>query len=782
MSEEKTITIEVDGQTLETKPGALLIDVTDAAGIDIPRFCYHNKLSVAASCRMCLVEVEKVPKPIPACATQVMDGMKVQTRSPVALAAQKGTMEFLLINHPLDCPVCDQGGECELQDVAMGYGSDVSRFVEGKRVVPQSDVGPLIATDMTRCIHCTRCVRFGDEIAGVRELGETGRGEHMTIGTYIARSIDSELSGNVIDLCPVGALTSKPFQYRARAWELTRSEGIAPHDSVGSNIQIHVRRNQVMRVHPRENEAVNEVWISDRDRYSYEGLYSDDRLTQPLIKKGGAWVEAGWEEALEAAARGLRSVAASEADQIGTLVSPTATLEELYLALKITRGLGSGNIDHRLRQSDFRLEGPAFPWLGQSIADLEKVDAALLIGSNVRKDQPLLAHRLRKASLKGADIHFVNPLGLDLHFEANQLVSDLAGMVHNLAGIAKAAGGSKALDDQVLISDEHKAIAKKLKSAESATVLLGNLAQSHPDYSILCGLASSIAKSTGAIIGILPAAANTVGAALAGAVPAYGTGAKSLDKTGLNARAMLESPRKGYLLLGIEPGLDCANPGLTKRALSDAECVVALTAYRSPSLEETADVMLPIGAFAETSGTYVNAEGTIQSFNGAVTPVGEARPGWKVLRVLGNLVDLEGFDYLSSEEVRDELGQLCADVKPEIDLNHTIEGEIHASAGKLMRIGEVPIYAADALVRRATALQNTKDARDAAVARANASVAGKAGVADGDKVAVVQGEYRAELALSVDARVPDGCVWVPAGVPGSESLGDQFGELSLEKV
>ncbi|HEC17158.1 MAG TPA: NADH-quinone oxidoreductase subunit G [Sedimenticola sp.] len=782
MSEEKTITIEVDGQTLEAKPGALLIDVTDAAGIDIPRFCYHNKLSVAASCRMCLVEVEKVPKPIPACATQVTDGMKVQTRSPVALAAQKGTMEFLLINHPLDCPICDQGGECELQDVAMGYGSDVSRFVEGKRVVPQTDVGPLIATDMTRCIHCTRCVRFGDEIAGMRELGATGRGEHMTIGTYIAHSVDSELSGNVIDLCPVGALTSKPFRYRARAWELTRRDGVAPHDSVGSNIQIHVRRNRVMRVHPRENEAVNEVWISDRDRFSYEGLYSDDRLTRPLIKKNGAWAEASWEDALEAAARGLRSVAAADADQIGTLVSPTATLEELYLAQKITRGLGSANIDHRLRQSDFRSEGPAFPWLGQSIAELEKVDAALLIGSNVRKDQPLLAHRLRKASLKGAEVHFVNPLGLDLHFDANQVVSDLAGMVHNLAGIAKAAGGSKVLAGRVSVSDEHKAIAKKLKSAGSATILLGNLAQSHPDYSILYGLASSIAESTGAALGILPAAANTIGAALAGAVPKYGAGARPAEKTGLNARTMLESPRKGYLLLGLEPGLDCANPALAKQALAGAECVVALTAYRSPSLEETADVMLPIGAFAETSGTFVNAEGAWQGFGGAVAPLGEARPGWKVLRVLGNLMDLKGFDYLSSEEVRDELQQACAGARPENDLDNTTDGEIQASAGKLMRIGEVPIYAADALVRRAAALQETKDARDAAVARANATVAGKAGVGDGDTVAVVQGGQRAKLVLRVDARVPDGCVWVAAGVPGSESLGDQFGEISLEKV
>lgn len=770
MSEEKTITIEVDGRVLETKPGALLIDVADAAGIHIPRFCYHNKLPVAASCRMCLVEVEKVPKPIPACAASVMDGMKVKTRSPAVLAAQKGTMEFLLINHPLDCPVCDQGGECELQDIAMGYGSDVSRFVESKRVVPENDIGPLIATNMTRCIHCTRCVRFGDEIAGMREMGATGRGEYMTIGTYVAHSVDSELSGNIIDLCPVGALTSKPFQYRARAWELTRSSSIAPHDSVGSNIQVHVRRDQVMRVHPRQNEAVNEVWISDRDRFSYEGINSDDRLMRPLVKKNGKWTETGWDEALQAAAKGLGGIAKSDGAQIGTLVSPTATLEEISLAKKVTEGLGSSNIDYRLRQADFRGSSATAPWLGQSIASLEDINAALLIGSNVRKDQPLLAHRLRKAARNGAAVQFVNPLGLDLHFDAGQMVSDPAGMVHNLAAIVEAAGGSHSLGDQVTVSDEHKAIAGKLNGAESAAILLGNLAQSHPDYSILCGLASAIADATGAALGVLPTAANSVGAALAGAIPGKG----------LNVRSMLDTPLKGYLLLGVEPGTDVGNPAQARSALSSADCVVALTAYRSTCLEETADVMLPMAAFAETSGTFVNAEGNWQSFQGAVSPAGEARPGWKILRVLGNLLDVDGCEYLSSEEVRDELQQSAGKLKK--NSLGAGKGKVQSALKGLMRIGETPIYAADALVRRATSLQKTKDARDASVARVNASVAEQVGASDGDTIAVVQGEGRAEMALRVDSQVPDGCVWVPAGVPGSESLGDQFGEISLEKV
>jgi NADH-quinone oxidoreductase subunit G len=775
MSEQNTVTIEVDGKSIEAEAGSLLIDVTDANGINIPRFCYHNKLSVAASCRMCLVEVEKVPKAIPACATQINDGMKVFTKSPMALAAQKGTMEFLLINHPLDCPICDQGGECELQDVAMGYGSDVTKFVEGKRCIPEKDIGPLIATDMTRCIHCTRCVRFGDEIAGMRELGATGRGEHMTIGTYVARSVESELSGNVIDLCPVGALTSKPFRYRARAWELTRHDGIAPHDAVGSNIQIHVRRNQVMRVHPRANEAVNEIWISDRDRFSYEGIYSDDRLTTPLIKRDGKWVEAGWDEALQVASEGLKAAGAD----LATLLSPNATLEELALAQKITRGLGSANIDYRLRQVDFRGDAAeaTIPGLGQKITDLEKLNAALLIGSNVRKDQPLLALRLRKAALKGAAISFVNPVGLDLHFDATQLVGGPVDMVNNLAAIAgalgaKAEGGLQSLIDQAKPGEQHKAVAEQLKAGEAASVLLGNMAEAHPDYSILCGLAAAIAGAASATLGLLPSAANATGAALAGAQP---------QGQGLNAGAMLALAQKGYLLLGLEPAFDCADPVQAVKSLAGSDCVVALSAYRCASLEQSADVLLPIATFAETSGTYVNAEGGWQSFRGAVSPMGEARPAWKVLRVLGNLLNLAGFDYVSSEQVRDELQQACGTVQPALKLNG-VSAELQAPTGGLVRVGNVGHYASDALVRRAGSLQRTKEARDAVAVRVNAAMAENNGLADGDAVAVMQGENRATLPLKIDVRVPDGCVWVSAGVPGSETLGGQFGEVTLEKV
>ncbi len=767
MSEEQTITIEVDGRELKAQPGAKLIDVTDAAGIHIPRFCYHKKLSTAANCRMCLVEVEKVPKPLPACATTVTDGMKVFTKSPMALAAQKGTMEFLLINHPLDCPICDQGGECELQDVALGYGSCDSRYIEGKHVIPKADIGPLINANFDRCIHCTRCVRFGAEIAGIRELGATGRGEHMTIGTYVEKSIDSELSGNVIDLCPVGSLTSRPYRYQARPWELVQREAVAPHDSLGSNINLHLRGHRVMRVHPRDNEAINECWISDRDRFSYEGLYSAERLETPLVKRNGSWQQAGWEEALEIAAKGLKEAGAN----VGALLSPAATLEELHLAQKIARGLGSDSVDSRLRQADFRAGASARPWLGQAIAEVEQLNAALVIGSNLRKDLPMLNHRLRKAANNGAAVSCINPLALDLNYRAQQLVNGPAGMVSDLAAIAKALGASGGPIDSAQPGEAHQAVADSLKNGGNSAVLLGNLAVAHPDYSILGSLAAAIADACGAKLGALPEAANSVGAQLANAVP---------QREGGDARSMLETPCKGYLLLGVEPGYDLWNPSLARQALGGADCVVALSAYRSSDLEAVADVILPMAAFAETSGTYVNAEGAWQSFAGAAAPVGEARPGWKILRVLGNLLNLDGFDQVSSEEV-------LAEVRTETEgreLNNAFpapNGAELRSSGGLMRVGDVPIYALDPLVRRANALQQTRDAATAAI-RVNASVAGAAGLEEGAQAAMVQDGARAVLPVVIDPSVPDGCVRVSAALAGTEMLGGQFGEVTLEKV
>jgi len=772
MSDDQMVTIEVDGRELQARAGTLLIEVTDAAGINVPRFCYHKKLSVAANCRMCLVEVAKVPKPVPACATPVNQGMQVFTRSPLALAAQKGTMEFLLINHPLDCPICDQGGECELQDVALGYGNDASRFVEGKRVVPDRDIGPLIATDFTRCIHCTRCVRFGAEIAGVRELGATGRGEHMEIGTYIERSVDSELSGNIIDICPVGSLTSKPFLYSARAWELVQRKSIAPHDSVGSNVNLHVRRNRVMRVHPRDNEAVNECWISDRDRFSYEGLYSTDRLTRPLVKKNGSWIEADWQDALDAVAHGLKKARGTSGNRLAALVSPNSTLEELYLAQKLMRGLGSENIDFRIRQGDFRGEEPAFPWLGQTIAELEKLNAALLIGSNIRKEQPLLAHRLRKAALEGAQISFINPFEAELNYRASQLVVSPANMVSALAAVAKALGASGGVVDGAEVGDVHQALAELLKSGEKAAVLLGNLAVAHPDYSMLRWLASLIAEKSGASLGYLPEAANSVGARLSGALP---------GADGSNAQEMLNNPHKGYLLMGVEPGLDFWNPAKALETLGQAEFVAALSAFRSQSLEQVADVILPIASFAETSGTYVNAQGDWQSFTGAVSPFGESRPAWKVLRVLGNLLDVAGFDQVSSEQILAEVRQLAGDKRLENRAVNGVDNPASLTGADMIRIGDVPIYAADPLVRRADSLQKTKDAIAASV-WLNPREAKKIGVPNGGMVVVKQENSSAEFPVVIDSGIPDGCVRIPAGVAGTEKLGGQIGNVTLEKA
>jgi NADH-quinone oxidoreductase subunit G len=786
MSEEQ-VNIEVNGIPLKARKGAMLIEITDAAGIAIPRFCYHKKLSVAANCRMCLVEVEKAPKPLPACATPVMEGMKVYTESPKALAAQKGTMEFLLINHPLDCPICDQGGECELQDMALGYGADVSRFAERKRVVRDKNIGPLIATDMTRCIHCTRCVRFGEEVAGLRELGATGRGESVEIGTYVAHSVGSELSGNVIDLCPVGALTAKPSRYRGRSWEYVQHPAIAPHDSVGSNIFIHTLRGQVMRVVPRENEAINETWISDRDRFSYEGIYSDDRLVRPWVKGE----EADWEVALETASKGLREVIAQHgAEAVGFLLSPTATVEELYLAQKLARGLGVANIDHRLRQADFSDQdaAPVFPWLGQELADLEKVGAALLIGSNVRMEQPLAGHRLRKAALAGGRILLINPRDFEFLFPvAAKVIADPAGMVAALVGVALAVAELKgqdlptelaALAGGVSAGETERAIAEHLVNQAPATVLLGNLAVAHPAFAQLRALASFVAACSGARLGYLPEAANSAGGWLAGALPHRLPGGVSAPTVGLDTRSMLEAPRKAYVLLGVEPELDCWDGAAALKALQAAEWVVSLNPFASAASKAYAHVILPVATFAETSGSYVNAEGLWQSFSGASKPFGEARPAWKVLRVLGNLSGVAGFDYVSSEEIRAEAENTCAQVQPDNTLDSGKPLVPFKSEG-LHRVAEVPIYAADSLVRRARSLQLSPLAQPVEV-RLHPDMARDLGVAEREQVQVRQNGAAIDLPLVLDGSVPKGCAWIPAGLYASVALGPAVGPVAIQ--
>ncbi len=779
MSEDQTFTIVVDGQPLQATPGQMLIEVTDQAGIDVPRFCYHKKLSVAANCRMCLVEVEKAPKPLPACATPVAEGMKVYTRSPLAREAQKGTMEFLLINHPLDCPICDQGGECELQDVAMGYGGDVSRFTERKRVVRDENIGSLIATDMTRCIHCTRCVRFGGEIAGLRELGATGRGEHMRIGVFVEQSVASELSGNIIDLCPVGALTSKPFRYKARAWELMQRDSVAAHDGVGSNIHVHARGNQVMRVVPRENEDVNETWISDRDRFSYQGLYSDDRLTKPLLRVNGELREAQWQEALQAAAKLLQEGAG---DQLGTLVSPNATLEEMYLARLLTQGLGSRNIDHRLRQTDFRGgdADPRLPWLGQRFAALESNQATLLVGSWLRKDQPLLNHRLRKSVRQGGAVMAINPVDCGFNFELDvDIVAAPAALGAELAGVASALDVCPA-GLRVEPDAAHQAIAGSLRAAERGSILLGSFALQHPDFSVLRLLADKIAAAAGVTVGYLAEGANATGAWMTGALPHRSVGGVPVE-AGLDALGMLQAKLGTYLLLGIEPEFDLADPVLAGEAFAAAK-LIALSTHLSPLLAAHADVVLPVAAAFESSGSLVNLQGDVQRFTGVVEPHGDARPAWKVLRVLGNLVDLDGFDFVSTDEVYEQAMRACAGLEPDNGLQAEREAQWQLRPnGALERIGGVPMYAADAVVRRARALQMTPDAWEEGF-RVNASVAGNFDLADGASAVVHQGDHKATLPVRIDDRVPDGCVWLPNGVAGSDRLPAAFGTVSLEKA
>ena len=775
------VNVEIDGIQVRARDGALIIEAADDAGIPIPRFCYHKKLSIAANCRMCLVEVEKAAKPLPACATPVTEGMKVLTRSPRALDAQKGTMEFLLINHPLDCPICDQGGECDLQEMAMGYGGDHSRFTEGKRVIRDKNLGPLIATDMTRCIHCTRCVRFGDEIAGIKELGATGRGEHMEIGTYVQHAVTSELSGNVIDLCPVGALTSKPFRYTARPWELIAQSGVAPHDCVGSNIYYHVRRGDVMRVLPRENESINETWISDRDRFSYTAIDHPDRLLRPRLKENGEWREVDWETALHAAVEGVKAaMMKGGAGQLGALASPSATVEELYLLQKLARALGSNNVDHRLREQDTRDQdaAPVYPSLGLSIEALESLNSALIVGGNVRKDQPLLGHRLRKAALKGADLLFVNPVDYDFRFRvAGKIIASPAGMEHALAGIAKAlaaqagpTGGAEALLAAVHVEPAHQAIADRLRSGEHRAVLLGSVAQAMPNYSRLRALASLIARSSGAEFGVLTEGANAAGAWIAGAVPHRVAGGKASGAAGLSACEMIGQGLRSYMLLGVEPEFDFADSGLALEKLGAADCVVAITPYWSEGLARVAHVVLPAAAFAETSGSYVNVEGRWQSFEGAVPAPGEARPIWKILRVLGNLFGLAGFDYMSSSEVRDEARSHVKGLEL-APAKWPAPGALTAQTPGVVRLADVPIYAVDALVRRAVPLQDTTDAVEARAVRVNARTAASLSLAGAERVTVTQGQGRVTLPLMIDERVPTHAAWVPAGIAPTAGLG-----------
>ena len=777
------VEIEIDGKMLQVAEGSTIIEAAHQLGTYIPHFCYHKKLSIAANCRMCLVQVEKAPKPMPACATPVTNGMKVFTHSDLAVKAQKAVMEFLLINHPLDCPICDQGGECQLQDLAVGYGESASKYEEEKRVVPDKDLGPLVSTDMTRCINCTRCIRFTAEIAGFMELGQSYRGERAEVMPFIGKTVDTELSGNIIDLCPVGALTSKPFRFSARTWELSRRKSVSPHDGLGSNLIVQTKHDRVMRVLPLENDDINECWLTDKERFSYQGLTSPERLTRPMVKQGGEWKEVDWNVALDYAAHALRDVARNHGGgAIGGLVSPHATLEEMYLAQKLLRGLGSENIDFRLRHSDFSADGKRHgtPWLGMKIADLGRLDRVLVVGSFLRKDHPLLAQRLRQSAKRGAQISILHSADDDLliKLQARSIVAP-SNIPAVLSQVVKAVCALKgvAVDPAVAgvsVSAEAQAIAASLASGSNTGILLGNFAQQHPQAATLHALGCQLAAALGGRIGFLGEAANSVGGYVAKATP---------GAAGLSAAAMLKDPRQAYVVVGAEPELDCADGALALATLAKAAAVVVLSPFKSQAMLDYAAVLLPVSPFSETSGSFVNTEGRVQSFYAAAKPLGEARPAWKVLRVLGNLLALNGFEFNSSEDVRSEVLGGQSEFVSGLD-NGIASGMINpaVAAGGIERVADVPIHFADPLVRRSPALQLAADSA-APAARMNAAMLSKLGLVDGQTAKVGAGAAASViLPVQLDAGLPDGVVRVAAAHAASLALGPMSGVLSVEKV
>ena len=779
--------INLDGKTVTVADGSMVMHAADAAGVYIPHFCYHKKLSIAANCRMCLVDIEKMPKPMPACATPVTNGMIVRTKSDKALKAQQSVMEFLLINHPLDCPICDQGGECQLQDLAIGYGKSASRYEEEKRVTFHKEVGPLISMqEMSRCIHCTRCVRFGQEVSGVMELGMVHRGEHSEITTVAGKTVDSELSGNMIDICPVGALTSKPFRYSARTWELSRRKSVSPHDSTGANLVVQVKGSQVMRVVPMENESVNECWISDRDRFSYEALNSASRLTQPMIKQGGQWQAVDWNTALGYVADGLKRVKAEFGHEpgagIGALGHVSSTVEELHLLARLVRGLGSENIDHRLRHADFTAAPAGHArWLGTSIASLSTLQRAFVVGSFLRKDHPLFAQRLRQAARRGGQVFSLNAVHDDWAMPlAGTLTAAPAAWAQQLAEVAAALAQTLGVAAPVDATPgtHAQAVAAALLAGGAAqghkAVLLGNAAAQHPQAAQLLALAGWIAENTGATVGYLGDGGNGVGAQLAGALPGAG---------GLNAGQMLSQPMKALLLLNTEPVLDAADAAAARKALGASGLVVGLTAFKD-TMADVADVLLPIAPFTETAGCFVNAEGRVQSFHGVVKPAGDARPAWKVLRVLGNLLGLSGFDFESAEEVRaaalGDVATLVQRLDNQADAA-AVKAPLSAVASGLQRIADVPIYTSDAIVRRAVSLQLTADARGPLVGLPSA-LWQQLGLVPGAKVRVTQGEGSVVLGAREDSTLAEGAVRVAAGHQATATLGAMFGAVTVERV
>lgn len=788
------IEFEIDNKKVEVKEGGMIIEGADAAGIYIPRFCYHKKLSIAANCRMCLVEVDKSKKPLPACATPAAPGMKVFTKSVMALDAQRSVMEFLLINHPLDCPICDQGGECELQDLSLGYGNDISRYHEGKRSVSDENLGPLISTEMTRCIQCTRCVRFGTEVAGLRELGATQRGENLEITTYVNQTMRSELSGNIIDLCPVGALTSKPFRFTARAWELKQHPSIAPHDCIGSNIFVHTRGYEyndyrlVMRVVPRENEKINETWISDRDRFSYEAVKSTDRLLTPKIKRESEWVDVDWNTALNFVVEKWQEILHQDgAEQLAALASPSSTVEESYLLQKLFRHLGSNNLDHRIRTLDFSQQDkyPIQPGLNIDLAEIENLETIFLVGSDIRREQPMGSHRVRKAANKGAQIISLNPINYEQNFDlsANIVVpSDQIPRV--LAGIAKQLTQDHQQKVPAYLADikpnqTEIELTKRLANQNNGMIMLGIHALQHPQASLIRALADYIAAITHFKVGCLTEGANAAGAWITGLVPHRGPGGSIIEKSGFNAVEMFTKRLKSYLLLNVEPELDMAKSNQTMEALQAANFVVVMTPFVTETQEQYADVLLPISPFFETSGTFVNATNDWQTFQAVTKPLGDAKPAWKVLRVLGNLCQLEGFDYISTSQIISELKDLT-ETMPKVAMHLDImANDTQPKEEGLTRISEWPMYEIDNTVRRARALQDWSAEENTFAIRINSQIAQQHNVQSGELISVIQDDSLLDLPVIIDDRIAGDYIVMPTGIAATAGFGENMGAIRL---
>lgn len=790
------IEIEINGKKTTVEEGATIIEAADDMDIYIPRFCYHKKLSIAANCRMCLVEVEKVGKPLPACATPVTPGMKVFTQSKKALDAQRAVMEFLLINHPLDCPICDQGGECELQDLAMGFGRCYSNYDQAKRSVFSDDIGPLIETEMTRCIQCTRCVRFGKEIAGLRELGVIGRGEGEEITTYVQHFLQSELSGNIIDICPVGALTDKPARYVGRGWEYREHPSVSPHDCVGSNTFVHNRREEfspqrkVMRVVPRENNAINENWISDRDRYSHFGIYHESRIYQPRMKKGAKWIDVSWATVLQAVTSCVRAVVEKEgANQIAALASPNSTVEEFYLLQKLMRGLGSHHIDHRMRWQDFSDQQlvPSFPNCGLAIADIPELNAILLVGCNVRFEQPILSHRMNQAYLDGTKIMAVNPMDYDYIFAVHEkIIVSPQQIVMVLAEIAKALADDAKQNILVLAnimpSDSAKAVANTLKKSKKAAIFIGEHGMNHPQASKIRAMVQLIGKLSDSTIGVLTEGANVAGAWLAGAVPHRGCAGVELDQPGLDAKALLTSdPVSGYFLLNFEPELDCAYPDAALKALSNAKFVVCMTSFINSEMENYADFILPITHYMGTAGTYVNIEGAWQSFSAISLPEGDSKPAWKVLRVLANFLELNDFNYKTVHEVHHEIKKQVDDM-PAKTWGECDFQDIKSIHDGLMRLAPWSMYRVNSLVRRSAPLQETL-AKDIASIGLNATTAAKLNLKEHSNVTAIQSSSRVvTLPLIINDKLADNTVLIPSGLDETAGFGQAEAAIILEQA